>query len=541
MTPLQFVKVFTVSSSQFCAQQGGRGSEWTSSSTSCSTLSVRCSPIAKCGGITVRFLTAPQRCIFKIAPALWSPLHNLASAQVLYSVRMSVCLTGLTILHAATNLSIALFAVYAQSCAFLHQQCATLELQKGCAGKAENVQATKHIIEMLRLAKAFDATRLCTIGGKQPSTEADLHPDGSSQGEHDEHDGLVEAPARVLVYCKEKRTVQCSMQRPAEHYVACNCETAQQHKICHHQVAYLLQCSLDAAAAERLIHKMLGLRFGLLGGCTESDITVLWTSLSTQLPARATTTHAQASTNCGATAAAAPAEPQDGAVACENAAGPSSSKAAVAPAALGKVARQNWQDRCLQVLHSIFQDMDHAPSQVQRDLAAEVDSCFAAAKRASSGASHRTGCYAGAEFQKTESVSFKRKRGPLEKAKQRNVKSRTSQSSKKQPMQAATSSSCAPVPDSVEAQANFAHSSQCSGPDTQHQVSKAWEQRRGARQAAQHVQICLDHERSIHGEAQAGQQAKRRTTSKAPGRREQAPVSPQEPAVDLLGALKSNP
>jgi hypothetical protein len=38
------------------------------------------------------------------------------------------------------------------------------------------------------------------------------------------------------------------MQRAAEQYATCNCETAQQHKICHHQVhamAYLLQCSLD--------------------------------------------------------------------------------------------------------------------------------------------------------------------------------------------------------------------------------------------------------------------------------------------------------
>jgi hypothetical protein len=46
-------------------------------------------------------------------------------------------------------------------------------------------------------------------------------------------------------------------------------------------------------------------------------------------------------------------------------------------------------------------------------------------------------------------------------------------SNKKQPMPAATSSSCAPLPDSVEVQANFAHSSQCGGPNTQHHVSKA--------------------------------------------------------------------
>jgi hypothetical protein len=69
--------------------------------------------------------------------------------------------------------------------------------------------------------------------------------------------------------------------------------------------------TLDAAAAEHLIHTMLRLRFGLLGGCTESHIAVLlWTSLSAQVPARATPTHAKANTYCGATAAAAPAEAQ---------------------------------------------------------------------------------------------------------------------------------------------------------------------------------------------------------------------------------------
>jgi hypothetical protein len=61
----------------------------------------------------------------------------------------------------------------------------------------------------------------------------------------------------------------------------------------------------------------------------------------------------------------------------------------------------------------------------------------------------------GLSFQKPESVSFKRKHGPLDKPRQRNVKSGTSQSSKKQPMQAATSFSCAPVPDSVDVQASF--------------------------------------------------------------------------------------
>jgi hypothetical protein len=158
---------------------------------------------------------------------------------------------------------------------------------------------------------------------------------------------------------------------------------------------------------------MLGSCFGLLGGCTESDFAVLWTSLSAQLPARATTTHAQASTNCDATAAVAPAEASRRS-GMQGRCSPQQFKGSVALAVLSQVARQNWQNCCSQVMHRIFQDMDHAPSKVQRDLAAEVGSCPAAAESASSGASHRTGCYAGAEFQKPEIVSFKRKRGPLE-------------------------------------------------------------------------------------------------------------------------------
>jgi hypothetical protein len=41
---------------------------------------------------------------------------------------------------------------------------------------------------------------------------------------------------------------------------------------------------------------------------------------------------------------------------------------------------------------------------------------------ASSGAAKQRTCYTGADFQKLESISFKRKRGPLERSTQRKVK-----------------------------------------------------------------------------------------------------------------------
>jgi hypothetical protein len=110
-------------------------------------------------------------------------------------------------------------------------------------------------------------------------------------------------------------------------------------------------CNAALTQLQQLLHTMLGLRFGLLGGFAESDIAVVWTSLSAQLPAQATPTHAKAPTDSGATAAAAAAVVRVGAVACEDAAVSRSSKAAVAPAVPDQVATQNWQNCCLQVLH----------------------------------------------------------------------------------------------------------------------------------------------------------------------------------------------
>jgi hypothetical protein len=82
------------------------------------------------------------------------------------------------------------------------------------------------------------------------------------------------------VCSKDKATLQYTMQSPLERYAACDCETGRQKSICHHQVAYLLFSSPDLVAAECLIYKMLGLRFGFLGGCVERDIAALSEALS---------------------------------------------------------------------------------------------------------------------------------------------------------------------------------------------------------------------------------------------------------------------
>jgi hypothetical protein len=77
-------------------------------------------------------------------------------------------------------------------------------------------------------------------------------------------------------------------------------------------------------------------------------------------------------------------------------------------------------------------------------------------------------------------------------------------------------------------------------PDTQHQERKAWKQHHSVIQTSQHVQSCHNHQSSIQSQAQAGHQANRCTASKELSRREQAPGLPQAPAVNLLGAWIDN-
>jgi hypothetical protein len=252
------------------------------------------------------------------------------------------------------------------------------------AGKAENAQAPKHIIHMLRLAKCLDPSRFRQL--EDSSFQVDDAQDCSG-AQADE--GIVQCvPAKVLVYSKDKATLQCTMQRPSERYAACDCETGRQKNICHHQVAYLLFSSPDPVAAECLIYKMLGLRFGFLGGCTETDIAVLWAALSCQIPNPAARRIAPA---------ACTEAPNDMAVAANpNAVGdtaevsdigdPTTSQAAATPTTFGKVARDNWRTRSLQRLHRIFEDMENTPSEVRGDLAVHIDSLLSAAEAASSGA-----------------------------------------------------------------------------------------------------------------------------------------------------------
>jgi hypothetical protein len=237
------------------------------------------------------------------------------------------------------------------------------------AGKPENAQAAKHIIQMLRLAKCFDPSRFRQL--EDSSFQGDDAQDCNG-AQADE--GIIQCvPGKVLVCSKDKATLQYTMQRPSERYAACDCETGRQKRICHHQVAYLLFSSPDPVAAECLIYKMLGLRFGFLGGCTETDIAVLWEALSCQIPNPAARRIAPAACTEAPNDMAVAAKPTVGDAAEVSDIGePPTSQVAAAHTIFGKVARDNWRTRPLQRLHRIFEDMEKTPSEVQGDLAVQI-------------------------------------------------------------------------------------------------------------------------------------------------------------------------
>jgi hypothetical protein len=83
----------------------------------------------------------------------------------------------------------------------------------------------------------------------------------------------------VTVLSEDYQTVLYSMKQPDRVFAACSCDVSVQKKMCKHQVAYLLQQSWNKLAAERLIYRHLGTRFGFLGGADERSIEFLWEEL----------------------------------------------------------------------------------------------------------------------------------------------------------------------------------------------------------------------------------------------------------------------
>lgn len=353
------------------------------------------------------------------------------------------------------------------------------------AGNAQNEKAMKHMEAMLRLAKDFDCSRFDT-------REPDAAPDpGEEHPVADDApcDRRATGPETLCVLSRDKTGTRYTMQRPASKFAACDCEHGRQMHICHHQVAYLMQQSCDQAAAEKLLYKMLGVRFGFLGGCTEEDISDLTEALRAQAPP----------TPAQPTAAAAPAQRALTALAADEHAPAASDCAPAAPLSMGADARKRFCADTLAKLSEALQRFEAAPEAAHAHLAKLITSHVGHAYDACALASEGFALPESAEFQSTGDGMFKRKLGAIERSSQRRRKSSISAATGVGSAAAAQPTDGAGAAPAT-AQANFAHSSQCGSGPTKLYPSKAFSAGRGCKEAAQYVQDALN-QRAARAEA----------------------------------------
>lgn len=370
---------------------------------------------------------------------------------------------------------------------------------------ARNEGAEKHICKMLKLAKHLDTSRLRISGCIEPATQSSLAAEPKSVD-------VVDANG----------TLKYQLQSPHQRYAACNCQMAQQRMICHHQVACLLASSLDTAAAERAIYRLLGHRFGFLGGCSDHGIDLLWQELLSQPPpGRHTGTCIAASCAAALASGVMAANAQGGADNCnaldsawhhaarsghvESAAEPTVAPAAAsiaAPAATPIMGQQafdsGWQSLATRAT-AMFEG-GGAPNAIPPQcralifstVATAIAQCEEVVASATAGLQHTGAEFAGARF----TGSLKRIPGLLERRK-RNRRLAVAAKGAADVAEVEPGSEAAKPP-----QADFAHRSQLPGAAEKLQVSKAFANGRSAKQAAAHVQACL-HEQDAHKAAAA--------------------------------------
>lgn len=393
---------------------------------------------------------------------------------------------------------------------------------------ARNEGAEKHICEMLKLAKAMNAERLQIAGSEGCTTQT----------------ALAAGPDAVDVLPRGPGTEQYQLTRPHEQYAACTCKMAQQRMICHHQVAFLLASSLDQRAAERAIYRLLGLRFGFLGGCSEEDIGLLWQELIEQPPSSLADAAHQSGTagrDAQATGTAppracsemsAPAATAAAAEVDEHAPAGSAGPAATAepgtvvaapsaqPPGMGQQAFESAVNAAIGIITAAAERAMAAEGPQSRELFAGMLTTVAAqvnraADDAVSGRVQPGADFAGATFV----GSLKRKKGCLERSKNKRPRAAAAA------IAAAPDGSAASAPGAAPAQKEFAHRSQLPGAVEKLQVSKAWAHGRSAKQAAEHVQACLN--------VQAAQKAAATNVCKQPRKAAKEPDAgtPDVPSV----------
>lgn len=352
------------------------------------------------------------------------------------------------------------------------------------AGFASNTKAEKLIRAALERAMVFDCSRFvipdsnlvggsaggCECIGKAPSVVEVLGPP-DPQG------------------CSE---VRYRMLEPHKRFAACDCAAATQRKMCHHQLAYLLQQSLNRDEALDMMFELLGTRFGYEGGCDEHDISAVWEGLRDQVPAPPPLSSVCAEHAAGVLTAVP--GPLVAATGADDQPAPAPVVAAPAPAGLGVEARRLLRQDLLQSLERMLQQLDLAPPAAQASLASQSRSAMAGLEQAHEAAVQGlSSLSSGADFQTSGGGSQKRhmswlessKRGGQKKADTRPAPARVSQ----QLSNGSTVAAAQPRP--TLPQADFAHAAACTG-GSKFLISKPWQGRIPMPVAAQRVQDSLN-------------------------------------------------
>ena len=265
---------------------------------------------------------------------------------------------------------------------------------------------------------------------------------------------------------------------------------------------------MSKRAAERLIFRQLGTRFGFAGACNELSISSLWEDLLCEAPDRPEREAAAAGAamrKCAAT--------QGQQVACrEQTCLDDAEEQHPACATLGEGALAARCVDAAQLFEQALQLLRDAPAAAQAKLLDLAMSNVTALKHACEAAKNGFGVPTGKDFAGADGGSLLRKRSVLEKAPVKRKRAHAaSHAGDAQPARAAHKHAEAPTPQEMEhavggadaadsaavggseptaAQANFAHGSDCEK-RKQYQITKAWDGGRTARQAAQHYQNCL--------------------------------------------------
>jgi hypothetical protein len=306
------------------------------------------------------------------------------------------------------------------------------------ADQAFNNAAEKHMLETIKRAVPLDERRFKLVC---PS-----NADG------------VDA---VHVLSKDLTAVQYVLTDPATRFATCSCPVATQHKACKHQVAWLLSLApADRKTdAERLVLSCLGTLLGFAGGCTMESIADLSVALKSLRPMAPDLPVREPQPAAAAAAAAECNEGSDGA--------PGSDDRGCQPRLLGPLALNNHRWELHRLLEECLGALDKADPSMQHSLALQQK---ALPVRDVSVSVASTAHELRENFATAADITYKRHKSALEHQCQ-SKRTRTAKHSDQAPLQKKI--------------ANVRR-------DESLLVSKAFRGGRSAKQAAEHIQQCMN-------------------------------------------------